>query len=150
MSDSSTTANALHVVCPQCLAVNRFAAVRLADTPKCGKCHGALFDGHPIELSASTFDKQLGRNDIPLVVDFWAPWCGPCKMMAPEFERAAAELEPHYRLAKLNTEAEPELGARFGVRSIPTLIAFRNGKEVARQPGAMRAPDIVRWTKAQL
>ncbi|MCB1752488.1 MAG: thioredoxin TrxC [Gammaproteobacteria bacterium] len=140
----------LHIVCPRCSSVNRIPQSRLADRPKCGKCHNPLFDGHPIELTSGNFQTQLSRNDIPLLVDFWAPWCGPCKMMAPAFEQAAARLEPHVRLAKLNTENEQSIGARFGIRSIPTLALFRGGRELARQAGAMGSAEIVRWVQAHL
>lgn len=138
------------VVCPRCNAVNRVPAARLGDQPTCGKCHSPLFDSRPIELNGANFEKHTRRNDIPVVVDFWAPWCGPCRMMAPAFEEAAARLEPGVRLVKVNTEAEPELGARFGIRSIPTLAIFHHGKEVTRQPGAMGAADIVRWVKGNI
>ncbi len=140
----------LHIVCPHCAAVNRIPAQRLGDRPKCGKCHNRLFTGQPVELDGATFDIHIGRSDIPVLVDFWAPWCGPCKMMAPAFAQAAAELEPHVRLAKVNTEVEQMLGARHGIRSIPTLALFKGGQEIARQPGAMGAADIVRWTRAHL
>ena len=140
----------LHIVCPRCSSVNRIPQSRLADRPKCGKCHDPLFNGHPIELTSGNFQTQLSRNDIPLLVDFWAPWCGPCKMMAPAFEQAAARLEPHVRLAKLNTENEQSIGARFGIRSIPTLALFRGGRELARQAGAMGSAEIVRWVQAHL
>ncbi len=140
----------LHIVCPACDAVNRIPAARLEEGPKCGKCRQPLFSGHPSELSAANFQKHITRNDIPVVVDFWAPWCGPCKMMAPQFEQAAAQLEPRLRLAKVNTEAEQMLGAQFGIRSIPTLAIFKGGREVARQPGAMGAADIVRWVQSQV
>jgi thioredoxin 2 len=138
----------LNIVCPHCTAVNRIPGARLNDGPKCGKCHQPLFTGYPLELHSQNFQAHVGRNDIPLVVDFWAPWCGPCKVMAPEFEQAASRLEPRVRLAKLNTETEQAIGARLGIRSIPTLILFRNGQEVARQPGAMGAADIIRWVQA--
>lgn len=115
----------------------------------CGKCQQHLFNGHPLELNSGNFARHLQRNDIPLLVDFWAPWCGPCKMMAPQFARAAGSLEPRFRLAKVNTEAEPELGGQFGIRSIPTLVLFRAGREIARQSGAMGVQDIIRWAESQ-
>lgn len=144
MSDSS------HIVCPHCAAINRIPNARLGDDPKCGRCHQPLFQAHPIELNAGNFQAHLSRNDIPLLVDFWAPWCGPCKMMGPAFEQAAAQLEPRVRLAKVNTEAEQMLGGQFNIRSIPTLALFQNGRELARQPGAMATDQIVAWTGQQL
>ena len=137
----------LHIVCPHCEAINRVPSERLGEAPDCGKCHRPLFTGKPVALGAASFDRHASRNDIPLLVDFWAPWCGPCRMMAPAFEAAAAQLEPHFRLAKVNTEEEQVLGARYGIRSIPTLALFLNGREVARQAGAMGTSDIVRWTR---
>jgi thioredoxin 2 len=144
MSDS------LHLVCPHCHAINRVPAARLGQAPNCGQCHHPLLDAHPVELTAATFDKHISRNDIPVLVDFWAPWCGPCKMMAPQFAQAAGLLEPQVRLAKVNTEAEQGLGAQYGIRSIPTLALFRGGREIARQPGAMGAQDIINWVRGQL
>ena len=138
----------LHIVCPACMAVNRIPADKLSAKPKCGKCHQPLFNQHPLELNSANFQQHIKHNDIPVVVDFWAPWCGPCKMMAPAFEQAAAQLAPDVRLAKLNTEVEQTLGANLDIRSIPTMIAFRNGQEVARQAGAMGTADIVRWVRA--
>jgi thioredoxin 2 len=142
--------NPLNIVCPHCDAVNRVAAERLSENPKCGKCHQPLFTGHPVELTTANFQKHVTRNDIPVLVDFWAPWCGPCKMMAPAFAQAAARLEPRVRLAKLNTEDEQMIGAQFGIRSIPTLMLFKQGNQVASQPGAMGEADIVRWTQSHL
>ena len=132
-----------HVVCAHCRAVNRIDEAR-AEAPNCGACKRALFEG-PVVLTAATFDDHVGKSGIPVVVDFWASWCGPCKMMAPHFEQAAAMLAPRVRFAKVDTEAEPRLGERFGIRSIPTLAIFRDGREVDRQAGAMAAGDIVRW-----
>ena len=137
-----------HVVCPQCGVANRLPTARLGENPKCGKCGEPVFTGQPIELTDASFARHIGKNDIPVVVDFWAPWCGPCRMMAPAFEQAAAELEPGVRLAKVNTEDQQGTAARYGIRSIPTLVLFRNGQEVARQAGAMGAADIARWVQA--
>jgi len=128
--------------------MNRVPSTRLSERPNCGQCHAPLFPGHPIALTAANFDRHASRGDIPLVVDFWAPWCGPCRMMAPAFEQAARMLEPQVRLAKVNTEEEQGLAARFGIVSIPTLILFRAGHQVAKQPGALGPQDIVRWVRS--
>lgn len=138
----------LHLVCPLCHAVNRMPKGKLGQNPKCGSCHNSLFDGHPLDLSASSFTKHISNNDIPVLVDFWAPWCGPCKVMAPAFAQAASILEPNYRLAKVNTEVEQSIANQLAIRSIPTLVLFVSGREVARQAGAMNAQDIVRWVKS--
>jgi len=149
MSTAETATDArLHVVCPSCGSINRVPAARLAEHPKCGNCGQPLFGGRPIELTAANFDVHVNRNDIPVVVDFWAPLCGPCKMMAPAYEQAAGQLEPHYRLAKVNSEAEPALAGRYAIRAIPTLVLFKGGREAARQSGAMGAADIARWVRA--
>ena len=134
--------NAKHIVCPACSAVNRIPQEKMGAGPACGKCHKPLFNKRPVTLTSENFHKHINRNDVPVVVDFWAPWCGPCKMMAPAFEQASADLEPRVRLAKLNTEDENSIGAQLNVRSIPTLVVFKNGKEIARQAGAMSAADI--------
>ncbi|HEU0195894.1 MAG TPA: thioredoxin TrxC [Nevskiaceae bacterium] len=141
-------AGSLHVVCPHCAAVNRTPAGRLAAGPVCGQCHKPLFIAHPVEVDAAGFERQLRRSDVPLLVDFWAPWCGPCRIMAPYFVEAAGQLEPQFRLLKVDTEANPALGARYAIRSIPTLALFRGGQEVARQAGALMAAGIVQWARS--
>jgi thioredoxin 2 len=139
----------LHIVCPHCDTVNRVPADKLNDQPTCGRCQKAMFTGHPVELNSARFKKHISRNDIPVLVDFWAPWCGPCHAMAPAYEQAAQRLEPEMRVAKLNTEEAQDVAAQFAIRSIPTLMLFKNGQEVARQAGAMDTARIVAWAQAK-
>lgn len=137
----------IHVVCPHCHATNRLPPERLADGGTCGRCKEPLFPGTVTELDQGSFAQHADHSDLPLVVDFWAPWCGPCRSMAPHFAEAARRLEPHYRLAKVNTEEEQQLAARYGIRSIPTMVVFKGGREVARTSGAMPAEALVAWIR---
>jgi thioredoxin 2 len=136
--------------CPSCGTLNRVPPERLAEGPSCGKCKAALLDGKPVPVSEASFDAAVLRTELPVVVDFWADWCGPCHAMAPGFERAAAELKPRVRFAKLDTEAAPGIAARYGIRGIPTLILFQAGKEAARVSGAMDARAIQDWVSQAL
>lgn len=144
MSDTS------EIVCPSCAAVNRLPADRPAGRARCGVCKKPLFSGHPAEANGAMFDKQVARSSVPVVVDVWAPWCGPCRMMAPAFEQAAKELEPRVRFLKLNSDNEQQAAARLGIRGIPTMILYSGGREIARQSGAMSAPQITAWIRQHL
>lgn len=139
----------LKLTCPSCNTTNRIPAERLGDHPKCGKCKEPLFQGNAVELNSDNVSAVIGNTDIPVLVDCWAPWCGPCKSFAPIFTRAAQELEPRLRFAKLNTEAEQQLGGLWGIRSIPTLILFREGREAARVSGALPLPQLKKWLLEQ-
>ena len=144
------TQDSLLLSCPACGAMNRLPRARIDQSPACGQCHRPLFAGKPLALTEADFERHVLRSGLPAVVDFWAPWCGPCLQMAPQFEAAAGMLEPRVRLAKLDTQAHPALGGRYDIRSIPTLVLFDGGREVARQPGAMGAAQIVAWVRDRL
>ncbi len=135
----------INFVCPNCLTVNRVPESRLQDNPICGKCKQPVIPDHPVELVDSNFQTFVSRTGVPVVVDFWAPWCGPCRMMAPAFAQAAAQLSPKVIFAKLNTDEAGRSAAPFDIRGIPCLIIFQNGKEVARQTGVMNAHQIAQW-----
>ncbi len=140
-------ADPIQIVCPHCSAVNRVPADKPAEKGKCGACHAALFSGKPSEATTASFATHIGRNDIPVVVDFWAAWCGPCKAMAPAYERVAGELEPGVRFLKVDTDAEQALAAQYNIRSIPTLMLFREGRMVAQRAGASDAQSLREWIR---
>ena len=140
----------LHLPCPHCDTLNRVPRDKLAEGGRCGACHEALFEGRPLALDATRFRHHLEKSDLPLLIDFWAPWCGPCRVMAPEFERAAGRLEPQLRLVKINIDENPAVAERFAVRSIPTLALARHGRELARTAGAMSAAQLEDWARRHL
>lgn len=143
-------ADAVKLICETCGQANRVPVARLSEGPKCGSCGDPLVTGKVAELDAPTHDKATRGDEMPLIVDYWAPWCGPCRMMAPAFAAAAAELEPRVRLIKLNSDEHGELAARLGIRGIPALLLFRDGRELARLSGAMGTAQIVAWVEGQL
>ncbi len=142
--------NPLHLVCPHCNATNRVPSDKLQAELNCGKCHQPLLAAHPDNLGEAAFNAQLAKSDLPMVVDFWAPWCGPCRMMAPAYDKVSQDMQGKARFVKVNTEVEQGLAATYNIRSIPTLAVFAGGREIARQPGAMSAPDLARWVSAAL
>jgi len=147
---STPMTSSLHILCPACDQVNRVPSARLGEEPQCGHCREPLFRRHPLALSGARFERHLNRSGLPLLVDFWAPWCGPCRSMAPAFEAAAIRLEPGVRLVKVNTDEDQSLAQRFGIRGIPTLVLFQDGRELDRISGAMQTEQLVAWTQQAL
>jgi thioredoxin 2 len=143
-------AQMLVVACPTDASLNRVPRAKLDRKPKCGRCHNPLFQGKAVELNAANFDSHALKSDVPIVIDFWAEWCGPCRMMTPNFEMAVPRLEPRVRLGKLDTEAQPAIAQRYGIRSIPSMVMIRKGREVARTSGAMPTSAIVDWVEQAL
>ena len=149
-SPTAVSAETLVVACPTDGTLNRVPRAKLDGSPKCGKCHKHLFQGKPVELNAGNFDSHALKSDLPLVIDFWANWCGPCRLMTPNFEAAAPQLEPRVRLGKLDTEAEAAIAARHAIRGIPSMVMIKKGREVARTSGAMPTSAIVQWVEHAL
>ena len=147
---TENTVQKMHLVCPQCNATNRVPSDKLQAELNCGSCHASLLHAHPDNLGEAAFNAQLAKSDLPMVVDFWAPWCGPCRAMAPAYEKVSHDMHGKARFVKVNTEDEQGLAVKFNIRSIPTLAVFAGGREIARQPGAMSAPDVARWVSAAL
>lgn len=139
-----------HIVCSHCGGINRLPSERLGENPSCGKCHKAVLDGTPSILSSQNFEKFISRNDLPVVVDFWADWCGPCKMMAPVFSQVASQMTTQVRFAKVDTEQAQDISARYNIRSIPTIILFKNGKEIDRLAGALDQSGLTHWVRNHL
>jgi thioredoxin 2 len=150
MTDTSAAPDSLIVACPADASLNRVPRARIGRDAKCGKCGSPLFTGRAVDLTAATFDRHVVKSELPVVIDFWAAWCGPCRMMSPAFEAAAPLLEPRVRLAKLDTEAEQAIAGRYGIRGIPSMILIGKGREIDRTSGAMPTAAIVQWVEQAL